>query len=315
MGGQCALLASCAGRLLLGFALDSERLHTGHCERIFKLVMPKERELRQHLVEIGRRIYERGFIAATDGNLSARLDDGTILTTPTMVCKGRMTEEMLVLVDLEGRKLKREERNPSSEFAMHREIYRLRPDIQAIVHAHPPFGTGFAVANVALDKPLLSEVILTLGCIPLTAYGTPSTSEISDALTPYIPHHDALLLANHGAVAYGPDLETAYGRMETLEHFAKITLIAKLVGQPRELPAAAIEKLLDVRERSGYMPPEFRHCQACGYLQGHAESCAAGSATPARATASGDETVTLTKRELTLLITEAARLVAREIKA
>ncbi|HEX5735243.1 MAG TPA: class II aldolase/adducin family protein [Blastocatellia bacterium] len=276
--------------------------------------MQTERELRQRIVEIGRTVYERGFIAASDGNISARLEDGTILTTPTMVCKGRMTEEMLVLVDINGRKLRRDERNPSSEFSMHREIYRLRPDVHAVVHAHPPFGTGFAVANVPLDKPLLSEVILTLGCIPLTAYGTPSTSEVSDSLSPYIPHHDALLLANHGAVAYGPDLQVAYDRMETLEHFAKIALIARLVGRPKELPSEAIEKLLDVRERSGYMRAEARSCQACGYLQGHAESCQTGAAPRSHGYANGDETVTLTRRELTALITEAARLVAREIK-
>ncbi len=276
--------------------------------------MQTEREIRKQIVEIGRRIYEDGFIAATDGNISARLGDGTFLTTPTMVCKGRMSEDMLVLVDIDGRKLRQNERSPSSEFAMHHEIYKLRPDVNAIVHAHPPFGTGFAVANVALDKPLLSEVILTLGCIPLTAYGTPSTREISDSLSPFIPHHDALLLANHGAVTYGPDLEMAYARMETLEHFAKITLVARMVGKPNELPAAAIEKLLDVREKSGYMPPEARNCQACGYLQGHSASCAAGAATRPRPGSNGDETVTLTRAELTALITEAARLVARELK-
>jgi len=276
--------------------------------------MQTEREIRQKIVEIGRRIYERGFVAAYDGNISARLDDGNIVTTPTMCSKGRMTEDMLVLVDINGQKLRRDERRPSSEFSMHKEIYQLRSDAHAVVHAHPPFGTGFAVANVALDKPLLSEIILTLGCVPLAAYGTPSTPELSDALKPFIPHHDALLLANHGAVTYGSDLEMAYGHMETLEHFAKINLIARIVGRPRELPAAAIEKLLDVRERSGYMPPEFRNCQACGYLQGHASTCAVGSATQSYSPANGDETVTLTRRELTALITEAARLVAREMK-
>jgi len=276
--------------------------------------MQTERELRQQIVEVGRRIYERGFIAASDGNISARLASGAVLTTPTMACKGRMTEDMLVLVDLEGNKLRRDERNPSSEFSMHKEIYQLRPDVHAVVHAHPPFGTGFAVANVPLDRPLLSEVILTLGCIPLTAYGTPSTRELSDALKPYILHHDALLLANHGAVTYGPDLETAYYRMETLEHFAKITLVARLVGRPHELPADAVEKLLDVRERAGYMPAERRGCQACGYLDGHATSCAAGPVSYTQARANGDESVTLTRRELTALITEAAKLVARGMK-
>jgi L-fuculose-phosphate aldolase len=275
--------------------------------------MQTEREVRQQIVEIGRRIYELGFVAASDGNVSARLYDGRILTTPTMVCKGRMTEDMLVLVDINGTKLRRDERSPSSEFSMHKAIYSLRPDVHAVVHAHPPFGTGFAVANVPLDKPLLSEVILTLGCVPLTAYGTPSTHELPDSLSPFIPHHDALLLANHGAVAYGPDLEMAFARMETLEHFAKITLIARMVGRPHELPADAIEKLLDVRERAGYMSPESRGCQACGYPQGHSSSCAAGAATRSHQ-ANGDETVTLTRKELTRLITEAARLVAREIK-
>jgi L-fuculose-phosphate aldolase len=273
----------------------------------------QEQQLREAIVEIGRRVYENGYVAAMDGNISARLDDQRVVTTPTMICKGRMTADALVLVDLNGAKLRTEERHPSSEFAMHREIYRLRPDVRAIVHAHPPFGTGFAVANVALDKPLLSEVILTLGCIPLTAYGTPSTKELSESLTAYIPHHDALLLANHGAVAYGSDLEAAYGKMETLEHFAKINLIARLVGKPQELPAAAIEKLLDVRERAGYMPAEFRNCQACGFIQGHAAECAVGSAAKSYSPANGDETVTLTRRELTALITEAAKLIARQM--
>ncbi len=274
--------------------------------------MLTEREIRKKIVEIGREVYAHGFVAAMDGNISARLADGRIVTTPTMVCKGRMTEDMLVLVDIEGKNLRRDERKPSSEFAMHREIYRLRPDVHAVVHAHPPFGTGFAVANVPLDKPLLSEVILTLGCIPLTAYGTPSTKEISENLAAYIPHHDALLLANHGAVAYGPDLQTAYDRMETLEHFAKIALIARMVGSPKELSTDAIGKLLDVRERAGYMSPEARSCQSCGYLQGHASSCQTVAAPRAAALAGGDETVTLTRRELTALITEAARLIARE---
>lgn len=255
-------------------------------------------------------MYEAGLVAASDGNISARLGNGKILTTPTMVCKGRMTEDMLVVVDESGVKARRDERNPSSEMPMHLAVYRLRADVNAVVHAHPPFGTGFAVANVPLDKPLLSEVILTLGCIPLTAYGTPSTDEIVASLSPYIPHHDALLLANHGAVSYGPDLEMAYARMETLEHFAKITLIARLVGRPAELPPEAIAKLLDVRERAGYMAPDARQCQACGYLEGHSAACGVGT----QLQANGGDSVTLTRRELTALITEAARLVAREIE-
>ena len=268
--------------------------------------MINEREIRTHIVEIGRRIYEHGYVAASDGNISARLPDGTIVTTPTMICKGRMKESDLVLVDLEGSKLRNEERNPSSEFSMHREIYRLRPDIHAVVHAHPPFGTGFAVANVPLDQPLLSEVVLTLGCVPLTAYGTPSTSELVDSLSPFIPYHDALLLANHGAVAYGADLDAAFYRMETLEHFAKIALIARMVGTPKELPAEAIGKLLDVRERAGYMSTEARTGQVCGYLPQNAPR----QSPPAPV--NGDESITLTKAELNALLTEAARLIAQQ---
>jgi L-fuculose-phosphate aldolase len=279
--------------------------------------MLTEHEFRKAIVDVGRRMYETGMIAASDGNVSVRLGEGKVLTTPTMVCKGRMTEDMMVVVDHEGRKLRRDERNPSSELPMHLTIYRLRPDIQAVVHAHPPFATGFAVANVPLDRPLLSEVILTLGCIPLTAYGTPSTSEVSDSLIPYIPHHDALLLANHGAVSYGPDLETAYARMETLEHFAKITLIAKLVGRQTELSPEAVGKLLDVRERAGYMGPEARHCQACGYLEGHSSGCPDGrsgaGSLPESPGGQEEERVTLTRSELNALLTEAAHLVAKEL--
>jgi L-fuculose-phosphate aldolase len=275
-----------------------------------QLAMQTEREIRSHIVEIGRRIYAHGYVAASDGNISARLPDGSIVTTPTMICKGRMRESDLALVDIDGNKLRKEERNPSSEFSMHREIYRLRPDIHAVVHAHPPFGTGFAVANVPLDQPLLSEVILTLGCVPLTKYGTPSTNELVDSLTPFIPHHDALLMANHGAVAYGGDLDAAFYRMETLEHFAKIALIARMVGQPKELPPEAIGKLLDVRERAGYMQPDARGGQVCGYLPGRENS----SQTSVPAPMNGEETVTLTKSELNALITEAARLIAQQTR-
>jgi L-fuculose-phosphate aldolase len=275
-----------------------------------QLAMQTEREIRSHIVEIGRRIYAHGYVAASDGNISARLPDGSIVTTPTMICKGRMRESDLALVDIDGNKLRKEERNPSSEFSMHREIYRLRPDIHAVVHAHPPFGTGFAVANVPLDQPLLSEVILTLGCVPLTKYGTPSTNELVDSLTPFIPYHDALLMANHGAVAYGGDLDAAFYRMETLEHFAKIALIARMVGQPKELPPEAIGKLLDVRERAGYMQPDARGGQVCGYLAGRENSLQTG--VPAQV--NGEETVTLTKSELNALITEAARLIAQQTR-
>jgi L-fuculose-phosphate aldolase len=257
-----------------------------------------ERELREAIVEVGRMMYDRGFIAAGDGNISARLEDGSILATPTMVCKGRMTPEMIVRVDAKGNKLEGE-RNASSELAMHLVVYDLRDDIHAVVHTHPPVATGFAVAGIALDRALLSEVVLTLGCIPLTEYGTPSTNELVDSLRPFVPAHDALLLANHGAVAYGRDIEAALSNMETLEHFARISLVAHLLGGARQLPADAVSKLIEVRERAGFMGP--RTGQACSFG-------------PARNGASpgGEETVTLTRSELIRLIDESARALARK---
>ncbi len=254
-----------------------------------------EAQLRESICHVGRMLYERGFIAATDGNISARLGEDRLLATPRMVCKGRMTPEMLVVTDLEGQKVAGD-REASSELAMHLAVYRLRDDVGAVVHAHPPVATGFAVAGLPLDGALLSEVVLTLGCIPLTEYGTPSTHEIVDSLIPYIPAHDALLLANHGAVAYGRDLEVGLNNMETLEHFARISLTAHLLGGARQLPATAIAKLIEVRERAGYMGSTARAGQACSYI--------AASAGP---TDEGDERITLTRSELIRLIEQSAR--------
>lgn len=257
-----------------------------------------ERELREAICEVGRMLYDRGFVAAGDGNISARLADGSLLATPTMVCKGRMTPEMIVHCKADGSPQAGQGR-PSSELAMHLEIYRLRADIHAIVHAHPPTATGFAVAGLALDRALLSEVVLTLGCIPLTEYGTPSTNEIVDALSPFIPAHDALLLANHGAVAYGPHMEAALSNMETLEHFAKISLVAHLLGGARQLPARAVEKLIEVREKAGYMGAAPRTGQACSFTPQPAGA-------PVSRTG-GDELITLTRSELIKLIEQSSR--------
>jgi|DewCreStandDraft_1066081.scaffolds.fasta_scaffold00962_27 L-fuculose-phosphate aldolase len=255
-----------------------------------------ERRLREAIVEIGRRLYERGYIVASDGNISARLpESGHIVTTPTGVCKGFLTPDMLVVVDAEGRKLNGT-LAPSSELAMHLEIYRQRPDVHAVVHAHPPCGTGFAAAGLSLDEPLVSEIVLTLGSIPLAGYGTPSTQELAEAIAPYVPHYNALLLANHGAVTYGPDLETAYFRMETLEHCARITLVAKLLGRERPLSAEAVRKLFQIRERAGMTVP---------------------NPSPQRSSEtapSSHETLTLTRQQLVHLIAEAVEAALRFLK-
>jgi L-fuculose-phosphate aldolase len=181
-----------------------------------------------------------------------------------------MTEDSLALTDLQGNPLN--DRKASSELKMHLLIYQERDDVQAVVHAHPPHGTAFAVANLAIDQPILSEVILALGCVPLTGYGTPSTDELTEEMQPYVGVHNALLMANHGAVAYGDDLWQAFDRMETLEHTAKISILARALGGARDLPADAIEKLINVREKAGYLP-ETARCQACGYLEENNITC------------------------------------------
>src|SRR5213075_3479692 len=206
----------------------------------------EEQTAKRDLLRICQLMYERSYVVSSDGNVSVQLDDGRVLATPTMTCKGRMTEDQIAITDLEGRALN--DRRASSELAMHLLIYKERPDVRAVCHAHPPHGTAFAVAGLAIDKPILSEVILTLGCVPLTSYGTPSTNELTEAMKPYVAHHNALLMANHGAVAYGEDLWQAFDRLETLEHTAKIAILARMLGGAQNLSPDAIEKLINVRE-------------------------------------------------------------------
>lgn len=216
-----------------------------------------ESDLRRHIVDIGRLMYQKGWVAANDGNISARLDSERILATPTGVSKGRMREEDLIVCDMEGNRLEGT-RERTSEILMHLTIYGMRADVMAVVHAHPPVATGFAVAGRALDQALLPEVIVNLGCVPLASYGLPGTCELSETLRPFIPDYDALLMANHGAVAYGADLERAFFNMETVEHVARITLIAELLGGPRSLPEQEVERLRQSRERYG-LPPRPRN--------------------------------------------------------
>lgn len=211
-------------------------------------VAGKERILRQDLVRFGKMLHEQGFVAATDGNLSVRLDQRRILVTPTCFSKGMMRPEDMVIVDLHGKKLSGAY-NPSSEIAMHLTIYRMRPDVGAIVHAHPCTATAFASAGIALDEPLCSEVVITLGSVPLAPYATTGSMELSDSLRPYIPFHDAILMANHGVVAYGEDLRRAYMRMEAVEHYAKIVLAVRQLGSARSLDSHELEKLVAVRRQ------------------------------------------------------------------
>jgi len=213
-----------------------------------------ESSLRADIVEVGRRMYARGYTASNDGNISVRLGADRLLMTPKSVCKGFMTPDMMCITDLDGRKLQGD-RDPSSEMLMHLEVYRQRPDVRAVVHAHPPIATGFAVAGIPLTRAVLAEVLTTLGSIPIAEYATPSTSELPDAVRRYIKAHDGMLLANHGALTVGGDLLSAYYKMETIEHFAKISLVARLLGRENLIAREEVERLQELRGTYGIKAP------------------------------------------------------------
>jgi L-fuculose-phosphate aldolase len=210
--------------------------------------MLTERKHREEIVRYGRMLHERCFVAAMDGNLSVRLKNDRILVTPTCLSKGAMCPADMVIVDREGQRIAGR-RHVTSEIGMHLMIYRMRPDVQAIVHAHPPTATGFAAAGIALTEPLLCEVVMGLGSIPLARYGTPGTAELSQSLEPFVRDYDAILMSNHGVVTYGDTLEHAYMKMETVEHFAQIALVTHLLGRQQPLKEVEIEKLLLARTK------------------------------------------------------------------
>ena len=204
-------------------------------------------EILPQLVAVCHRLYEKGFVAATDGNVSVRLPCGHLLTTRTAINKGDVTEADIVEVDASGVPVGGGNL-PSTELGMHLFIYQQRPDVLAVVHAHPPCATGFATAREPLQGCIFPEVIVGLGAIPLADYATPSTKEVPDSLAPHIRSADAVLLANHGVVTCGGDVWDAYYKMEKVEHAAQITLIARLLGGEKVLSARDVEKLLALSE-------------------------------------------------------------------
>ena len=209
-------------------------------------------EIREQICDVCHKMWQLGWVAANDGNVSVKLEDGTFLATPTGISKSFITPERLVHIDAEGNLLDGPEgAKPSSEIKMHLRCYQEREDVGAVVHAHPPTATGFAVAHLDMDRYTMIETVVALGSIPVTPYGTPSTYEVPDAITPYLQEHDAMLLENHGALTVGCDLITAYYRMETLELFAKISLTAHLLGGEKEISRENIDRLIGMRKKYG----------------------------------------------------------------
>lgn len=205
--------------------------------------------LKDQICDICHKMWQLGWVAANDGNVSVKLPDGTFLATPTGMSKSFITPEKLVRIDRKGQVLEAlEGLKPSSEIKMHLRCYEEREDVGAVLHAHPPVATGYAVANKPLDEYSMIETVIALGSIPVTPYGTPSTYEVPDAIAPYLGEHDAVLLQNHGALTVGADLITAYYRMETLELFAKISLNAHLLGGAQEISRENIDRLISMRE-------------------------------------------------------------------
>ncbi|WP_449602635.1 class II aldolase/adducin family protein [Paenibacillus sp. Marseille-Q9583] len=211
-----------------------------------------EQKLRSQICDIGRNLFNKDFIAANDGNISARLSENEILTTPRAVSKGYLEPHMLVKVNLQGEVLEAAEGyRPSTETKMHLRIYNELPEMNGVVHAHPPYATAFAIKGEALDKMMMPESVIMIGDIPLAAYGTPSTEEIPDSLMPFLGKKTAVLLENHGALTWGTDVMEAYLNMERLEYTAKITFITRMIDGERELPQHRIDELVALRSFYG----------------------------------------------------------------
>ncbi len=210
--------------------------------------MKSEREIKQEMCEIGKRVYDRGMVASNDGNFSVKLNEHEFLCTPTGVSKGFMTPEFICKVDENGNVLEANEGfRPSSEIKMHLRIYQKREDVRAVVHAHPMYATTFAIAGQPLMDPIMPEAVIFLGGVPLARYGTPGTVEVPDSVEPFLDQYDAVLLENHGALTYSDTLLNAYHKMESVEFYARLLYQTKMIGGPQILSPERVEQLYETR--------------------------------------------------------------------
>jgi len=216
-------------------------------------------EAKKQIIEIGKRMYEKGFVASNDGNISCKAGPNIIWTTPTGVSKGFMTPDMLVKMNFDGKVLMGKLK-PSSEVKMHLRVYNENPDVMAVTHAHPPVATSFAIAGISLDRAILPEAVVNLGSVPIAHYATPGSQDVPDSIAPYCKSHNAVLLANHGALSWGKDLTEAYHRLESLEYYATVLMYTgRIIGRANELSCSQVNELIDIRGKlgitSGGTPP------------------------------------------------------------
>lgn len=266
--------------------------------------MINEFEIKKQICDIGKRIYNQGMVAANDGNISVKLNEHEFLCTPTGVSKGFMTPEYICKVDETGKVIQANPGfKPSSEIKMHMRVYKERPDVNSVVHAHPIYATSFAIAGIPLTQPIMPEAVIALGCVPIAEYGTPSTEEIPDAVSKYLQYFDAVLLANHGALTYSDTLLNAYHKMESVEFYAKLLFNSKMLGGPKELSEAQVQRLYEIRRQFGLKgkhPADIclnnkngqKSCHNCG------GSCGSCGSTASSGSDDGDVIAEITKRVL-----------------
>lgn len=234
--------------------------------------MQNEYEIKKEMCEIGKRVYNRGMVAANDGNFSVRISENEVLCTPTGVSKGFMTPDYICKVDLDGNVLQANKGfRPSSEIKMHLRVYKERPDVKSVVHAHPLYATTFAIAGIPLTQPIMPEAVIALGCVPIAEYGTPSTNEIPDNVEKYLPYYDAVLLESHGALTWSTDLLAAYMKMESVEFYAQLLYQSKMLGGPKEFDKEQIQKLYEIRRKMGL--PGKHPANICAELNGPGKGC------------------------------------------
>lgn len=250
--------------------------------------MVSEYEIKKQICEIGKRIYNKGMVASNDGNISVKLNDNEFLCTPTGVSKGFMTPEYICKVDKDGKVIQANPGfKPSSEIKMHMRVYKNRPDVNAVVHAHPMYATSFAIAGIPLTQPIMPEAVIALGCVPIAEYGTPSTDEIPDAVEKYLQSFDAVLLENHGALTFSDNLLAAYHKMESVEFYAQLLFLSRQLGGPKELSKSQVERLYEIRRQfgmTGKHPADLcpnnksglPSCHSCGNCNGSCSSSNSG---------------------------------------